>query len=258
MDGTSPTKALNDLLQASSSMSRPQMAALITGGSLALYGFTKGSKSGLALAAIGGALIYAGVKSNRQPADSYTESSVVVNCTPEEAYKFWRDFENLPRFMQHLESVTITDNNRSKWTVLGPAGSRIKWDAEIVREQENEFISWRSLQDSDISVEGAVEFRRATGNRGTLISVAILYTPPGGQFGASIAKLLGADPKFMVRHDLRRLKALLETGEIPTIEGQTHGPRSLKAAAARMIDPDRPVRREANMAEVINAKRRIA
>ena len=108
------------------------------------------------------------------------------------------------------------------------------------------------------TMDGYVEFRNATGNRGTFVSANIIYSPPGGRFGAALAKLLGKHPGFLMRQDLRRFKALIEAGEIPTIEGQSHGPRSRVAGAARVLDPDQSVRRESRLADVLEAKRRTA
>ena len=182
-----------------------------------------------------------------------------MNTSPQEAFRFWRNFENFPLFMNHLESVTNTGERRSRWIAIGPMGTRIAWEAEIVNERENEEIQWRSLPGSDIDIDGQVRFSRAPGDRGTLIKVYSHLVPPAGALGRAVANIFGKDPEFLMRQDLRRLKALMETGEIPTIEGQTHGPRSMKIAALRMMDPDNPVRfRDANIKDVLTAERRIA
>lgn len=234
--------------------------ALMGGGALAILGLSRRSKAGLAAAAAGGLLAYAGARASAQSRDSITRSSILVNCSPSEAYQFWRNFENLPRFMRHLESVTVLDGNRSKWTAIGPLGTHISWYAEIVNERENEVIAWRSLVDSDIAVNGVVKFSPAPANRGTIISPIVAYTPPGGKVGHSLIKLFGKNPGFLMRQDLRRLKALIETGEIPTIEGQSHGPRSAATdAAARLLNPDQPVHGEARTPEVVEIdKRRVS
>jgi uncharacterized membrane protein len=232
--------------------------ALITGGSIAAYGLSRRSPAGVALAAAGGLLAYSGVRQSSER-ESIAHTSVVINSPREKVYQFWRNFENLPLFMNHLENVSVTGERRSRWIALGPMGTRIAWDAEIVHEVPNEEIRWRSLPGSDVGVSGIVRFSRATGDRGTLVEVVSLVEPPAGPLGEAVAKLFGKDPSFLMRQDLRRLKALIETGEIPTIEGQTHGPRSLKIAAIRMLDPDRPVRtRDANLKDVLTAQRRIA
>jgi uncharacterized membrane protein len=231
---------------------------LITGGSIAAYGLTRRSPSGVALAAAGGLLAYSGTKANTER-ELIARSSIIINSPEEKVYEFWRNFENLPLFMNHLENVSVTGERRSRWIALGPMGTRIAWDAEIVNEVPNKEITWRSLPNSDVNVSGVVRFSRATGDRGTLLEVFSIVDPPAGALGEAVARLFGKDPSFMMRQDLRRCKALIETGEIPTIEGQSHGPRSLKIAAVRMMDPDRPVRvRDANLKDVLTAQRRIA
>jgi uncharacterized membrane protein len=232
--------------------------ALITGGSIAAYGLSRRSPSGVALAAAGGLLAYSGSKMNTER-ELIARTSMVIDSPEEKVYQFWRNFENLPLFMNHLENVSVTGERRSRWIALGPMGTRIAWDAEIVNEIPNKEITWRSLPSSDVEVSGIVRFSRATGDRGTLVQVVSIVDPPAGELGEAVAKLFGKDPSFMMRQDLRRLKALMETGEIPTIEGQSHGPRSLKVAAIRMLDPDRPVRaRGSNLKDVLTAQRRIA
>ena len=149
--------------------------------------------------------------------------SIIINAPPEEVYGFWRDFENLPRFMRHLESVTCDGSRRSHWVARAPAGRRVTWDAEIVDERPNQLIAWRSLDDADIRHAGTVEFERGAGGRGTTIRVSLTYAPPGGKFAAVIAKVFGEEPSQHVQDDLRRLKQLMEAGEVPTVEGQPRG-----------------------------------
>jgi uncharacterized membrane protein len=233
-------------------------SALVTGGALALIGLSKRSKSGVALATAGGLLSYAGARAGARQRELIARSSILLNCTPDEAYQFWSNFDNLPLFMRHLESVTLISETRSKWTVIGPLGKRVHWYAEIAFDRKGEVIAWRSLPDSEIYVDGIVKFRRAPANRGTIVTVVVVYQPPAGTVGAAFAKILGKDPNFMMRQDLRRLKALIEAGEIPTTEGQPHGPRSGVAAAARILDPDDPIRGEGNLAAIAEARRRAS
>lgn len=151
-----------------------------------------------------------------------TVQTIAVNKSPEECYRFWRDFENLPRFMKHLESVRVTGEGRSHWVVTAPAGTTVEWDAELIHDTPNR-IAWRSLEGADVENSGSVEFERAPGGRGTLIKASIQYTPPGGKAGALISKLFGEEPSIQAKTDLRRFKAVIETGEAPTIEGQSSG-----------------------------------
>ncbi|MEJ7714080.1 MAG: SRPBCC family protein [Pyrinomonadaceae bacterium] len=119
---------------------------------------------------------------------------MTINKSPEELYKYWRSFENLPRFMNHLESVKVTTDKRSHWVAKAPAGTTVEWDAEIINEKENELIAWRSLEGADVDNSGSVRFQRSQGGRGTEVKVEIRYTPPGGILGAAVAKLLEKSP----------------------------------------------------------------
>lgn len=231
--------------------------ALIGGGAVALYGLTRRSTFGVALAAAGATIAYLGANYKSRQSQSSTRTSLLINCTPQQAYRFWRDFENLPRFMNRLETVTVLDDRRSRWVALGPLNRRIKWDTEITGERENEYISWRSLPGSDIQVDGRVEFREAPANRGTLIIAYLEFRPSQGTAG-KLAKFLSKGASFALRQDLRRLEALIETGEIPTIEGQPHGRRDFVTGAMRVADPTRPIRPESNLKDVFQGRREIA
>jgi uncharacterized membrane protein len=140
--------------------------------------------------------------------------SITINRAPEEVYRFWRDFQNLPRFMNNLESVQVIDERRSHWVAKGPAGTTVEWDAEIIEDRPNELIAWRSVEGSDVDNWGTVRFERAPGGRGTEVTVEIEYNPPGGALGAGIAKILGEAPEQQIKDDLRRLKQVLEVGEV--------------------------------------------
>ncbi len=225
-----------------------RLASAIGGGALALYGLTRGTYGGIALAMLGGALIYRGssghcdvyqamgvnttgeeasadnpnvsVKGNR---GIKVEKSVTVSRSPEELYRYWRNFENLPRFMNHLESVHVEGTNRSHWVAKAPAGTTVEWDAEIYNEKENELIAWRTLEGSDVDSAGSVRFEQAASGRGTVVRVALKYDPPGGTLGALVARLFGENPEQQIDEDLRRFKQLMETGETATVEGQPSG-----------------------------------
>lgn len=152
-----------------------------------------------------------------------TRQAITINRPREEIYGFWRNFENLPRFMYHLESVRVLEDNRSHWVAKGPGGKTVEWDAEIVEETPNESISWRSLEGADVDNAGTVRFETAPGGRGTIIRVDLEYRPPAGRLGAMVAKLLGRSPEKQVKMDLLRLKQMMETGEIASTEGQPAG-----------------------------------
>jgi uncharacterized membrane protein len=146
-----------------------------------------------------------------------------LKCPLEEVYRFWRDLENLPRFMQHLETVKSMSDGRSHWIVKAPSGRTAEWDAEIVEDSPNERIVWRSVPDSDIRQEGSVRFREAAADRGTEIDVELNYDAPAGSPGAIIATLFGREPAQQFRNELRRLKQVLETGEVVLSEGSLEG-----------------------------------
>jgi uncharacterized membrane protein len=144
----------------------------------------------------------------------HASGSCIVNRPPEEVYSFWRNFQNLPRFMRHLESVEDLGDGRSHWKVRGPAGMEVEWDATIIADVPGEVITWRSLEDSDVDHAGAVRFERAAGGRGTIVKVNIEYNPIGGVIGATVAKLFGEEPEQQLDDDLRRFKQVLEVGEV--------------------------------------------
>ena len=142
------------------------------------------------------------------------KSAVTIGRPIGEVYGFWRNFENLPRFMSHLQSVEMLDDRRSHWTALGPAGMRVEWDAETVEDRTDELISWRSLPGGQVDTTGYVRFKPAPGDRGTEVFVEMRYDPPGGVVGASIAKLFGESGQELVNRDLQAFKNVLETGEV--------------------------------------------
>jgi uncharacterized membrane protein len=240
----------------SRSMSPQRWGALIGGGALAIYGITRRSPLGIALAATGGSLALLAANRKASPQSS-ASASILINCTPEEAYRFWRDFENLPRIMNRLESVSKLSDGRSRWVAAGPGGKEIRWDAEITSERENEHIAWHSVPESEIQVNGRVDFRQAPAGRGTIIDARIEYSALPGA-GNTLANFLNRGASFILRQDLRRLEALLETGEIPTIEGQPHGPRDFVTTVMRVADPTRPIPPGSSLKNVIAERRRMA
>jgi uncharacterized membrane protein len=151
------------------------------------------------------------------------KKSITVNRPPEELYRFWHDFQNLPRFMNHLISVQVNGERRSHWVAKGPAGTSVEWDAEVINDKPDELIEWRSLEGADVDNSGSVRFERAPGGRGTVVRVEMEYNPPAGVIGATVAKLFGEAPEKQVKVDLLRFKQLMETGEIARTEGQPAG-----------------------------------
>ena len=209
-----------------------RVISAIAGGGLITYGISKGGLFGTALSLVGGGLLYRGATGHchlysavdKTTAEDvatrvHVQKSVTINKSQAELYQFWRNFENLPQFMNHLESVTVLDDKRSHWKAKAPLGYTVEWDAEATGEVENERISWHSVEGSEIPNSGVVEFR-PTVNRGTEVRVTLTYEPPAGKLGALIAKLFGEEPSQQVAEDLRRFKSLMETGLIMKVEGQ--------------------------------------
>jgi uncharacterized membrane protein len=240
--------------------------ALVGGGALAIFGLTRRSSAGWALAAAGGALAYKGLRATtsngtqQSPRDDRPElgSNILVNASPQDTFRLWRDLENAPRFMNHIESVNMLDERRSRWTAVGPMGAKLSWTAEITDERPGEYIAWRSLPGSDLNVEGRVEFKQAPGKRGTVVHSTMHYTLANRALRGAASGFVGQQAKFFMRQDLRRFKALIETGEIPTTRGQSHGPRSRAAAAVRALNPDRPLRGQWRATEVVESMRRVS
>jgi uncharacterized membrane protein len=151
------------------------------------------------------------------------EEVVTIGRPAAELYRFWRNFEQLPRFMEYLESVRQIDHRRSHWIAKAPAGRRVEWDAEIINEIPDELIGWRTLDGADVISAGSVRFVGAPGGRGTQVRVRMQYDPPGGKLGSAIAWMFGKEPSQTIREALRHFKQLMEAGEIPTTAGQPVG-----------------------------------
>jgi uncharacterized membrane protein len=207
-------------------------ASVLGGGALAFCGLTRGSWTGLALAALGGSLVYRGVTGRcpcyaalglstadrpQGPTGSVAaghgvkiEKAITINRSPEELYRFWRNLENLPSVMSHLKSVTFVDEKRSHWVAKGPLGTTVGWDAEIHTEKPNELLSWRSLAGANVDTAGSVHFSRAPGGGATEVRVMLKYNPPGDKLGATLAKLFGEAPEQQIEEDLFRFKQRME------------------------------------------------
>lgn len=151
------------------------------------------------------------------------QKTVTIKGTPAQIYQFWRKFDNLPSFMQNLESVSETAPGRTHWVARGPGDLQLEWDARIHEDTTNERISWTTVDDSPIHHNGSVSFREDPNGRGTQVKVVLRYDIPGGRLGQGLAKLLGSEPGQQLDADLRRLKMFLETGEVARTDGQSAG-----------------------------------
>ncbi|WP_416674528.1 SRPBCC family protein [Egbenema bharatensis] len=210
-------------------------ASLLGGGALVLMGLRQRSLRGALMAIAGGSLAYHGASSQKSLQEKVGDavgvnqsikvekSTTILNKTPEELYQIWRNFENLPTFMKHLQSVTVLDERRSHWVAKAPADTTVEWDAEIISDQENWLIAWASVEGADVTNSGVVRFQPAPVGRGTEVKVVLEYEPPAGVIGATLAKLFGEEPEQQIGDDLRRFKQLMEAGEIATVEGQPSG-----------------------------------
>lgn len=221
-----------------------RLVSLVAGGLLALDGIRRRSAVGAAEALVGTALVeravtghcrvYASLGMSTAPEAGAPESTpakrmILVQQThtikrdPHQLYAAWRDLEGLPRFMKHLESVTILDDRRSRWVARAPAGRTVEWEAEIVDDEPGRRLSWRSVPGSEVANAGSVTFADAPAGRGTEVHVTLEYAPPGGELGARLARFLVEEPEHQIRDDLRHFKQWVETGELATTEGQPTG-----------------------------------
>jgi uncharacterized membrane protein/NAD(P)-dependent dehydrogenase (short-subunit alcohol dehydrogenase family) len=232
--------------------STERIVSTVAGGALIGYGLIRRDKIGIILSLLGSGLAFRGTTGHCSLYDAldvdttygqrdekspfaggwlsgkvHVTKSVTINKSPAEIYQFWRNVENLPQFMKHLESVKRIDNMRSHWTAKAPLGTTVEWTAEITSDVENERIGWKSVENSSIPNSGVVEFL-PTADRGTEVRVNLTYEVPAGKFASLVAKVFGEEPNMQVAEDLRRLKQLLESGTIMTVEGQPSG-RAVKA-----------------------------
>lgn len=222
--------------------------SLAAGSILAVLGLSRHSIPGLIVAGVGGSLLYRGVTgycgayermgiNTAEPEQAedvqkdldekgiHVEAAYTIRKPAEQLYSFWRNFENLPGIMTHLQSVKVLDDKKSHWVATAPkiAGGKVEWDAEITRDEPNRAIAWRSLPGSQIECAGEIRFSKALGDRGTEVHVFMEYLPPAGKVGHWVATLFGEAPRRQMRSDLRNFKTLMEVGEIPTIAGQPKG-----------------------------------
>ncbi len=226
-----------------------RIVSVIAGAALTGFAVKRHDLSGAALALVGGYLLFRGVtgqcagytltgtNTNEHLPENpdktiahnhgvHVEKAFTIDKPAQDLYDFWRNFQNLPLFMTHLNSVTRQDDTHSRWVAKAPFGKTVAWDAEIINEVPGELIAWRSVGDADIPNSGSVSFRTVPGGRGTEVKVLVQYQPPAGRLGATIAKLWGEEPGQQIESDLRHFKNLMEAGEIPTTIGQPQGNRA--------------------------------
>jgi uncharacterized membrane protein len=212
--------------------SQERWASVIAGGLLALYGLSRRSRGGMGLALLGGSLIARGATGHCDLYQAFgvntahsrrglnaalstgegvrVEESITIDRPAGELYTMWRDLKNLPNLMTHVESIDILDTYRSRWQVRGPMGKPVSWYADIINDERDSLIAWRSIPGSEVMTAGSVHFK-PMGN-GTEVKVVLRYDPPAGKLGSAIAWLLGEEPAQQVRADLQRFKQVMETG----------------------------------------------
>jgi uncharacterized membrane protein len=186
--------------------------------------------------------LYAALRASRNPDQSteeamHVKAAITVRKPREEVYRFWRDLENLPSFMAHVESVEGDGNGRSHWKVKAPAGASVEWDAEVVEDRPGEALVWRSLEGARIQNSGAVRFLDAPRSQGTEVHVEFDYAAPGGKVGEAVAKLFGEEPTQQAKDDLRRFKQVLETGFVVLSEGTPEGSTAWRHIKQRSGQP---------------------
>ncbi|WP_148665346.1 SRPBCC family protein [Sulfurifustis variabilis] len=209
-----------------------ERAVSVAGGALlALSGLSRRSWARTPLVGVGAILVYRGARGHsylyerigidRANAPIEIEQAVTINRKPEEVYAFWRQLENLPRFMRHLRSVKQESPTRSHWTAqTALTGRTLEWDSEITEDKPNELIRWRSVPDGSIQHSGEVRFRAAPGARGTEVHVRMEYRPI---VGVAVGAAMYPFTRQTLKEEMRRLKHVMEAGEIPTTEGQPAG-----------------------------------
>jgi uncharacterized membrane protein len=150
-------------------------------------------------------------------------SAVTIRKPAAELYAFWRELPNLMKVIKHPVTITTLSADESHWVVSAPGGQSVEWDSIIVNDQPGRLLAWRTREGATVDNAGSVRFEDAPGDEGTEVTVALEYNPPGGKLGAAVAKLTRDSAGSQVYDALRRFKALMEAGEIPTIEGQSVG-----------------------------------
>ena len=216
-----------------------RVASAVGGAALALYGLRRRDIGGAALALIGAVLVHRGAtghcmvyeamgldtahgntglrkqRGRGAVLDASTairvEHAVIVNRPAPELFRFWRDFENLPRVMTHLESVQVLSDTRSRWRAKAPAGQHVEWEAVVHNEVPDQLIGWKSINEATVPNAGSVHFR-PIGDGATEVRVILEYEPPAGRLGQLVGRLFGEEPELQVREDLQRFKATMEAG----------------------------------------------
>ncbi|PJE02216.1 MAG: cyclase [Mycobacterium sp.] len=205
----------------------------------------RGLVTAAALTAIGGADLYAALRTTRTDTARHAgaqphrtlRAAITVMRTPEHVYGFWRNLENLPEFMYHLQSVTDADDGHSHWVANSPVGQPVQWDAQIIEDLPGKRIAWQSLPGSGIENSGSVDFTPDHSGKGTEVRVTMAYRMPGGALGKAAATLMGESPEQQVNDDLRRFKQIMETGQVLRSDGSPDGTVARQQLHQRAAQP---------------------
>jgi uncharacterized membrane protein len=221
--GSTPPEPRMDILQHNWSPTTRVMAGG-SGVALAAYGASRQTISGTLLAAAGVGLLaraatnveirrLTGIGGTRRAVD--VQKTITIDAPVERVFAFWTAYENFPRFMSRVIDVRPTTRERqSHWTVAGPAGAPMEFDAEVSAFVPNEAFGWRTIEGSPVAHAGLVRFD-PVGDGQTRVHIRMSYNPPGGWIGHSLAAAFGADPKRSLDADLVRMKSVIETGRVP-------------------------------------------
>lgn len=205
-------------------------ALRVAGAALALYALTRGGRLGSLLKTVGTGLLLGGLGKGRAGIPGVArgdrrravdiQKSLVIEAPVEQVYAFWSNYENFPLFMSHVREVEDLGGGRSHWSVSGPGGVPIEWDAVLTQQSPGEAIAWRSEPGSMLENAGIIRFTPTDG--GTRVDLRLCYHPPAGGAGQAVAELIGTDPRAKLNEDLGRMKSLLEA----TTRSGTHGQKS--------------------------------
>ncbi|MFC6824028.1 SRPBCC family protein [Halopelagius fulvigenes] len=213
-----------------------RIASTVLGGALLLFGVRRRTWPGTAAALVGGWLLHRSIpgrsplpsvfgrggsrgEGDAEPVETDVERTVTVGADADELYERWQDPEQLAQVMGHFADVDPVDEDRLHWTVHGPFGRDMEWKTRFVERRPGELLRWESVENATVPNEGSIRLRPAPGDQGTEVTLHLRFDPPGGKIGNAAMKFSGFVPAVLAKKALRRFKSLVETGEIPTLEG---------------------------------------
>jgi uncharacterized membrane protein len=204
-------------------------AAMLGGGALGVYGLSRRAPAGILLGALGLSLMVRGISRQpfgitaaTRPQAVELRKSIYIAAAPETIFDHWNRYENFPRFMSNVIEVRDLGEGRSHWTVSGPAGIRIEWDAVLTASERPQVLAWKTEPGSTVDHAGTIHFEPA--DRGTRVSVQMSYIPPAGALGHAVASLFNGDPERQMEEDLLRMKAFIESGSTQRATAQPAQP----------------------------------